>query len=371
MGVNAMSARTALNGIAFCMLALYLVLGSISFVTFVEPSLNGTNGWRAYGDSDVYMDEANAMRDSGIENEVMVGISLSQNFIVPATVGALLQTWTRVAICNIVIFIFSLVVLARTFAHIKWYVFLPIILASTYTYQALFTLNKEIFVFFSAIIMARWFMTRSPRLIIMLILFSMALRWEQAFIILFYLLIQWLRIPLKRAMILLIVGISVAIPFAMASVGLQTDVTKESSSALFANINLIESYGLYFVILTPKIAITLLSGVVQFWKPFVDPARLHDLNNGLFVIIDQICLCSVVIVTWRKRLWLKENPVIYFVLIYVLIDFAAPVNAARYLYLIYVLMATVLSSHELQSLRIHKDATTSPSGNRHKLSPGV
>jgi hypothetical protein len=66
---------------------------------------------------------------------------------------------------------------------------------------------------------------------------------------------------------MLIVGISAAYPFAMASVDVGVDPKVISTSVLFAQINVLQSYGLYFALLVPKLMIALLSQVVQFWIP--------------------------------------------------------------------------------------------------------
>ena len=351
---------TVLNALAFCGLAAYLGLAAVSFFTFVEPSLNGTNGWRVYADSQVYMDVADTMRDQKAGEAAVALISIARNVILPAFVALTLKTVGNIAVFNILVFLCCLGVLAQTFSSFKWYIFLPILLASPTTYEALLTLNKEIFVFACAVAMARWFIKRSAVSMVCIIVLSMILRWEQALVILCFLLLLWLRVLPKRAAAVLIIGISAAYPFAMASVDVGADVRESSSSAFFAQINVLQSYGLYFALLVPKMIIALLSQVARFWTPFVDTERLHDLPTGPFVLVDQLCMCVVTIISWRRRLWVAENPVVYFIMVYCLIFFAAPENSPRYLYMLFVLMAAVLSSPELQSLRIPWQASASP-----------
>jgi hypothetical protein len=347
--------EAALNAINFFLLAIYLVLGAITFYMFVEPSLNGTNGWRVYADSVVYMDVADFIRDQGFIGAVASLLSFARNLILPGLVALTLRTEAHIAIFNVALFFIALGILARTYSRFKWYVFLPIILASPTTYEALFTLNKEIFVFLSAAIMARWFRTKSVILIFLLITLSVALRWEQALVILSFVSLIRMKVSPKLAAAVLIVGISIGYPFAIAAVsaGIPEDA---SSPALYAQINILQSYGLYFALFIPKMAIAMLSQVIRFWTPFVDPVRLHDLPTGPFVLVDQICMCFVAIASWFKGIWVMENPVVYFVLVYCLVYLAAPENQPRYFYMIYVLMAAVLSSQELQLLRISPKA---------------
>jgi hypothetical protein len=52
----------------------------------------------------------------------------------------------------------------------------------------------------------------------------------------------------------------------------------------------------------------------------------------------------------------------YFALVFCVIYFAAPENSPRYLYMLYVLMSALLSSSELQTLRVPEHP---PNGRRH------
>lgn len=353
---------------AFCSLAIYLAFCAVSFYEFVEPSLNGTNGWRVYADSDVYMGAADFMRGQGTSEAAVALLSLARNLILPAIVALTLKSAAHFAIFNIALFFLAMGILARTFSRFNWYIFLPIILASPTTYQALLTLNKEIFVFLSAALIARWFKTRSNLLLGILVVLSLALRWEQALVILCFVFLLKTKVSPRHAALLLLVGISIAYPFALAFVSndIPEEVRGVSSSEFYRQINQLQNYGLYFVLVIPKIVTALLSQVVRFWTPFVDTARLHDLPTGPFVLVDQLCMCFVVIAAWVRRLWVIDNPVVYFVLVYCLIFFAAPENSPRYLYLLFVLMAAVLSSTELQSLRVER-IIESPSNHRFKL----
>ena len=344
-----------LDAAAVCALAIYLIACALTFDSWVEPTLRGSSEWRIAADSTVYMGVADHIRERGSGGAIVGLLALSRNLILPALVAVALKTDERIAVFNIVIFFVALYALARTFPQFRWYVFLPIVLASPTTYEALLTLNKELFVFLCAAVMARWFQTKSSILMIGLLLLSMALRWEQALVIICFSVLLSMKVRPVHAAVLMIIGISIAYPFAIPSVDVGADVTKSSSSAFYAEINALQSYGLYFILLVPKAIIALLSHVVRFWTLFADPARLHDLPTGLFVLVDQLCMCFVIVAAWRKKLWKLENPVVYFVLVYCVIFFAAPENSPRYLYMLFVLMTALLASPELQSLRISRN----------------
>jgi hypothetical protein len=346
-----MSVRTVLNAIAFCGLAAYLLFAGISFPTFVEPSLQGTSPWRVYADSDQYRVVADYIEDQQSSDALIGLLALSHNSLLPALLALVLKTDAGIAMFNVILFLFSLLILARVSPQFKWYIFLPVLLAGPLTYMALLTLNKEVFVFFCAVLIARWFQSRSWASMAFLLVVSLLLRWEQALVLFVFLLLLKLRVKPWPAVIALVAGISIIYPFVMPLV-VVSDVREKSSSAFFAQINVLQSYGLYFVLLVPKLVITLTSQLVRFWLPFVNSDRLHDLPTGPFVIPDQLCACYVLIESWRRKLWVVENPVIYFALVYLVIFIAAPENSLRYLYLLFVLILSLICSPELQALRL-------------------
>lgn len=344
--------RSAFNMIALLGLAVYLTLAAISFVTFVEPSLKGTSEWRVYADSTVYMEIADDLRlDTGF-GAVVALLTPSRNVVFPALVALVLKTSANIAILNVSLFLVGIGILAWGCRGLRWYVFLPLLLVHPTTYQALLTLNKEIFTFFSAVVFVKWLQTKSSWLITMLIVVSFFLRWEQCLALVCFLVLRSMGVGLKRASLAIIVTISIAYPFAIASVGLPaTDTAENAASIVYMYLNRLQLYGLYFALILPKLAITLLSQVIRCWVPFIDEVRLHDLPTGLFVLGEQLCMCILAFRVWRQKLWSAKNPIVYFSTVYCIIFLAAPLNSPRYLYLLYVLLAALLSSRELQSLR--------------------
>lgn len=353
---------TALNAIAIFGLMAYLTFGLFSFFWFVKPSMDGINGWRAYGDSDVYRETAVSLQQRGAATAAVGLLSISSNLILPSMIAAVLGPDVNIVIFNFILFGFSIWMLVKTFPSLKWYVFLPLVFASGTTFEALFTLNKEIFAFFSAVLIARWFKTRSPGLALSLIILSALLRWEQAFVIIVFFCLIRLKISPRRAALILLILISAAYPAAIAWFlqGIPVALRQSTSSTLYERIDWLQSYGLYFLLVIPKAVIALLSQIVRFWQPFLDSERLHDLNNGAFVLLDQLCFCAVVIALWRKREHLSASPICYFGLVYGLIYLAAPMNQPRYLYMLFILMAALVSSSEMQSLGMTRSLARTP-----------
>ena len=108
--------RDALNAIAFSGLAVYLVLACVSFFTFVQPSLNGENGWRVYADSDVYMNIADYIRSQEEGVAAVELMSFARNLLLPAYVALSLKTAVNIFAFNVLVFFGCLGLLARTFS---------------------------------------------------------------------------------------------------------------------------------------------------------------------------------------------------------------------------------------------------------------
>ena len=332
-----------LNGLSLCFLGAYFVLSAFAFVLVVEPSLAGLSNWRIYDDSNVYVSIAKFVRSQD-ENVALVGLlSLARNLVLPVLEVLVLQTPRNIALFNVVIFGVALCALASTFKEFKWYIFLPFILISPTTFQALFTLNKEIFALLCAVILACWF--RSGRLHAMLVLLTISfiLRWEQALVILIYLVLRKSRMPRRYAAVALLLGISVLYPIAISVAGLSAYSLTYSSSAAYLAINRWQARGLYFALILPKLFLDLTSQILRFWEPFSTPERLHNLPTGMFVMVDQLCMCAVCAYALYRRRLSIEGEVGYFVIVFVIIYLAAPENSPRYLYFVYVLLAVALS----------------------------
>jgi len=112
-----------------------------------------------------------------------------------------------------------------------------------------------------------------------------------------------MKVSPKRAAVMLIVGISAAYPFAMASVDVGVDPKVISTSVLFAQINVLQSYGLYFALLVPKLMMlcclkSFNSGYLSLTKHVCTISQLVY----LFSLI-RLCMCFVVLASCAQSLW--------------------------------------------------------------------
>jgi hypothetical protein len=331
--------KTALVG-----LALYLSLSAVAFYGFVNPSLNGWNKWRVGADSATYVRVAEQIHHS---DDLIPLLGFAQNLILPALVAVLLKTTLNIAIFNISLFLFSVYIIAKTLPGFKQYIFLPFVLLAPTTFSALLTLNKEIFVLFSAVLLLRWLTNGSRGLLLFLIALSLVLRWEQAMVILLFAVVRRLNWSPKRVFWLLLFGISCLFPLIHRTIPLPPNL--KVSSGVIEVMNKMQDQGLYFLLFIPKLITALASQLFRWWIPLFDKERFLDLQTGVFVIGNQFCMVALAVFVWRKGLWRLSNKVVYFVIIYIVLFCSAPLNSPRYLYMVYIVVAGFASSPSLQS----------------------
>lgn len=334
--------RALLNAVALAVLAFYLVLLVPAFLYFVNPSLEGRNHWRVAADSITYLGVASAIENG---SEITRFISVTQNLMMPTYQAIILGSNTNIALFNVALFLLSLFILVRTFKEMKLYIFLPLVLLTPLTFAGLLTLNKEIFVFFSAVLFLNWLVTRNKFVFLFLALFSLVLRWEQAFIIVSFAILLKLPICPKKVFILLVVVMSAVFPIVHSALNVPEYVRSE----LIMKLNFLQDKGLFFLIFIPKLLIALTSQLVRWWPPLFEENRIYDLQNGFFVTANQLCMTGLAIWVWRKDLWRIHNKLVYFVVIHVLVLCAAPLNQPRYYYMLYIVVAAFVATPELQT----------------------
>ena len=332
------------NKTAFAGLVFYLCLASAAFYGFVDDSLQGWNRWRVGADSSTYVSVAEQVHDA---DDLVPLLGFAQNLILPVIVAVSLKSTLNIALFNIVIFLFSIYLLGKTLPDFKFYVFLPFALLAPTTFSALLTLNKEIFTLLSAVLVLRWLVTGSRLLLVLLIMLSLVLRWEQAMVIALFAVIRILNWPPKRVFWMLLLGISVLFPLAHSAITLPPNL--KVSSGLIEEMNKLQDRGLYFLLFVPKLVTALTSQIFRWWIPLLDRERFFDLQTGLFVIGNQLCMVGLAIFAWKKKLWRLKNRIVYFAVVYLVVFCSAPLNSPRYLYMIYIVVAGYASSSLLQS----------------------
>lgn len=318
------------DAVMLCVLALYLIISALLFSSWVEPSLRGASNWRIGADSITYQNFAESYDD----NAVLV--SVYENFFGPAMLWLWLKDAWLIALFNISLFLVSLLLLNS----VRLWVFLFWILGNLLTFPSLSTLNKEILALFSAVVFWRWLSSRHWSWLCLALISSIFTRWEQIFVIL--LCVIMLRVKnRRRALIALLFGLSVAL-YAVGHQSENLDFEIYQSIVTHA-LNVASAHGLYFMVFPLRLVVALVSQIVQFWVLF-DIHRFYDLQTGLFVLSDQLCMCLMLCVLWRQRILKLSNDAVYFLAIFAITYCAIPMNSPRHLYFGYVLGAIVIAN---------------------------
>ncbi len=169
----------------FC---LYLAFCFACFFEFEQPRLNHDTFIRFGADSPTYW-EAVAYRSEHAQNENL--ISFTGNLLGPVVIGMIFKSGLAVAFFNIFLF-FVAVEIACTIPGVDRYLLVFLLAISAETAPALVTLNKEILVLLSAMLLAKFiYLEKTSWFLLAAALFvSVFARWEQIAVILLFLFLR-------------------------------------------------------------------------------------------------------------------------------------------------------------------------------------
>jgi hypothetical protein len=327
-----------LDALAVFVLALYLVFTFVLFFSWVEPSLRGTGPWRIGADSGTYQDIADVFSDDSVL------LSPTQNLLGPVLLAIWLKSSFLIALFNTGLLVVSLLMLRRT----RLWVFLFWVLWNPLTFSALTTLNKEIFALLSAVSFWRWLQHKRWTWICIALLSSCFTRWEQFVVIILFL--SMLRIKHRGyAIILLLIVLSAACY--LGGRLLVSDYPIGAQSAVTDALTWVSLQGFYFLAFPIRLLVALTSQVMQFWVPFLDTRRFYDMQTGMFLLGNQLCMCLMLFLLWLKSLLTLSNDASYFLAIFAVTYCAAPLNQPRYFYFCYIFAAMMLADTSSDSRR--------------------
>lgn len=319
-----------LDALAVFALALYLLFTFVLFLSWVEPSLRGTGPWRIGADSGTYQDIANVFSDDSVL------LSPTQNLLGPVLLAMWLKTSFSIALFNTGLLVVSLLMLRRT----RWWAFLFWVLWNPLTFSALTTLNKEIFALLSAVSFGRWLQHRRWTWLCIALLSSCFTRWEQFVVILLFLFM--LRIKHRGYAVLSLLTVLSAACY-LGGRFLVSDYPIENQSAVTDALTWASLRGFYFLVFPIRLLVALTSQVMQFWVPFLDTRRFYDMQTGMFLLGNQLCMCLMLFLLWLKGLLTLANDAFYFLAIFAVTYCAAPLNQPRYFYFCYIFAAMMLA----------------------------
>ena len=328
-------------------LLVYLLLCVWFYFAYVQPWIAGAIQTRIGADSDRYWEYAEWASNSS--NAPL--ISLTGNFLGPVMLIRLLKTGFAIMCFNFVLFAVALKV-AGSIPRVNKVLVGVLFLANAQLLPALTTLNKEIFTLLAAVLTVKYLYAerRSMLLLLIVLAVSIVARWEQAAILLLFLLFE--RVLFRRSpwlgLLTLIAIITVAYPFAFRILGIDPhalDWLMEDAPTLIRINNIQEAFGFPLVVI-PKIFM-LLTGQLHspqfydlgtWWGKFIT-----DAQNWLFLPLGCLMYTAVfAVAVWTGRMR-PSRPVALLSAITLIISAAPPFTQPRYIYGVYTMLCIELA----------------------------
>jgi hypothetical protein len=309
------------------------------------PRLKNEPSVRLGADSPTYW-EAAQYRDEHAYHSNLV--SFSHNFLGPVMIAELCRDGLVVVIFNILLFFLS-VEIACTIPGVDryWLVFLLVICPETL--PVLSTLNKEILVLVSALLLAKYVYAprRSWVLLGLVLLASLLARWEQIAIILAFLFLRrrgslgdrkpYLGLASMIAALTVIYPLILRIPG--SHLGAFTQYTKGANT--IAKLDNIQNNFGFPLVIVPKIILDICGELLRpktFWGEF-DIYGIGDVHKMFIIPLFSISLIVLLVLAYRRGMLNPHRPIAFLILIYLIMTSITPFVQPRYNYFVYVLLA--------------------------------
>ena len=328
-------------------LGMYAILCVFVYFQYVEPWIAGELPTRIGADSDRFWEYANWAKTAGDAPL----ISITGNYLGPVLMVRLFQTGFAIMCFNFLLLGVALKVLGsipKVNRSLAGFLFL----ANAQLLPALTTLNKEIFVLLAAVLTVKYLhsSSRSKRLLLVILAVSIIARWEQAALLLLYLLFDkilfrgrpWLGV------ISLVAVITVSYPFIFSILGIDPhslDWLLEDAPTLITLNTIQVAFGFPLVVI-PKIFM-ILTGQLHspqfydystWWTKFTS-----DAQNWLLLPLGCLAYSLVfAVAVWTKKMDL-HRPVALLSALTLIISAAPPFTQPRYIYGVYTMLCIELA----------------------------
>jgi hypothetical protein len=353
------------------LLCLYLTFCWGCYFGWEQPRLNHDNYVRFGADSPTYWD-AVKYRSEHADTDNLV--SFSGNLLGPVLIGMVFRNGIAVAIFNIFLF-FVAVEIACTIPGVDRYRLVFLLALCSETAPALVTLNKEILVLFSTLLLAKYIYSerRSSLLLGLVLVVSLFARWEQIALILLYLFLRRRGSIFERspkfaiATVIAVLTVLYALIARLPGSGLAAFTQYTKNANTIAKLDKIQENFGFPLVLAPKILMNLLG---ELLRPLTFIREYSDLGIGdihsLFIIpLFSIALCTLLVLAYRQGKLNPRRPIAFLIIIYAITTAVTPFVQPRYNYFAYVLLALELSRKEDPD---EESRSLTPSG---KNAPGI
>jgi hypothetical protein len=325
------------------------------FFVFEQPRLDHETYVRFGADSPTYW-EAVEYRNQHADGGSNL-VSFTGNLLGPVAIGMILRTGFAVALFNILLF-FLAVEIACSIPGVDRYLLLFLLAINAETAPALVTLNKEILVLVSALLLAKYIHSEKHSWFLLgaVLVLSLFARWEQIAVILLFLFLRRKGSVFKRkprlAVLSVIAALTVIYPLIAALPGSNLDAftqyTKGANTIVKLNA-LQASFG-FPIVMVPKIIMDLSGELIRpatFLGEF-GTLGWGDLHSMFIIPLFSIALITLLLIAYRNGLLNPRRPIALLIIIYLLMTAVTPFVQPRYNYFVYVLLCLELARKEEQ-----------------------
>jgi hypothetical protein len=335
------------------MLCFYLAFCMWCFFEWEQPRLNHDTYIRFGADSPTYWDAVQYRSEHADSGSNLV--SFTGNLLGPVAIGMLLKNGFAVAIFNILLF-FIAIEIACSIPGVDRYLLVFLLAINAETAPALVTLNKEILVLVSALLLAKYIYAKRKSWFLLgpVLVLSLFARWEQIAIILLFFFLRRKGSFFKRnprlAVVSVIAAITVAYPLVArlpgSGIGAFTQYTNGANTIV--KLNHVQANFGFPIVMLPKILMDL-SG--ELLRPATYISEFGTLGWGdihsMFIIpLFSIALMTLLVVAYYKGKLNPRRPIALIIIIYILMTAVTPFVQPRYNYFVYVLLCLELAKKE-------------------------
>jgi hypothetical protein len=267
----------------------------------------------------------------------------------------LLKSGFAVAIFNILLF-FLAVEIACSIPGVDRYILVFLLAINAETAAALVTLNKEILVLVTALLLAKYiYSTRKSWFLLgPVLVISLFARWEQVAIILLFFFLRrkgsiFERNP-RLAVVSVIAALTVTYPLVarLPDSGIRAFTQYANGANTIVKLNHLQANFGFPIVMLPKILMDL-SG--ELLRPATYLSEFGTLGWGdihsMFIIpLFSIALITLLVVAYYKGKLNPRRPIALIIIIYLLVTAVTPFVQPRYNYFVYVLLCLELAKKE-------------------------
>jgi hypothetical protein len=335
---------------SFC---LYLAFCWACFFEFEQPRLDRQSYSRFGADSPTYWDAVNYRLEHADSAGALVGFGT--NLFGPVAIGTVLRSGIAVGIFNILLF-FIAVEIACSIPGVDRYRLLFLLMICSETAPALVTLNKEILVLFSVLLLAKYIYSerRSGFLLGAVLVASVLTRWEQVAIILLFLFLQRKGSVFQRnprfavACVIAALTVIYSVIAMLPGSGIGGFTRYANGANTIAKLNNIQNHFGFPLVLVPKIIMDISGELIRpvTYFRWLGDQGFGDIHSWLIIPLFSMVLIPVLVISYRKGKLNPRRPIALLIIIYLLVVAVTPFVQPRYNYFVYVLLCLELARKE-------------------------